>query len=550
MDKWVVGLSQHFKKDTEKMDYIVPESPKSENYVKNGKKECFRCVGGMHEASTSRFEGDYEGRGSVLLRPLTRGNRSGLRSRRANGRELRPLSSLDSCLTAQLFKEHVEIEDYKFRSFGSPSMQSARALNVTDGSKVISASDDAFVVQNGNPVTCLGDNNVFSGVPSLPDRGGRLSSSTTMEGGKYFNLSGSSHAKRLLSLGMSLGLISSSMETKREIEKLNGLLKQTENLVQDLHDELEMKDALIVQEINIEHEKSLPVCNNNVSLEDESLFSVSQHDLEEATNHDNRGVEGQKVKCDSLSNIEAELEAELEMLEMNITSSSRKGSLSKRAELRLHEVLESQLEERIRELEAEIQMKQTQNHKSFHSWKHYGNPVDEPVVLNLSGEAVDAYNEAYDQFSKVSDSEEEEVANSGQTSRHSGNNWTPQSGKGFGEDEMEKMLIKHIVEKAKKGSPAVLNAQRALKFLRALHPKWRAKVTAVEESKNLTTLPLDELIENLKVYEEVIKKDFETVKGKKEQSRSLALKVKKEVSDEDISSSDSEDEEYAMAVKE
>ncbi|GJR45032.1 hypothetical protein Tco_1313135 [Tanacetum coccineum] len=72
----------------------------------------------------------------------------------------------------------------------------------------------------------------------------------------------------------------------------------------------------------------------------------------------------------------------------------------------------------------------------------------------------------------------------------------------------------------------------------------------IEESKNLTTLPLDELIGNLNVYEEVIKKDFKTVKGKKEQSRSLALKVKKEVSDEDSSSSDSEDEEYVMAVKE
>ncbi|GJS52697.1 hypothetical protein Tco_0626059 [Tanacetum coccineum] len=61
---------------------------------------------------------------------------------------------------------------------------------------------------------------------------------------------------------------------------------------------------------------------------------------------------------------------------------------------------------------------------------------------------------------------------------------------------------------------------------------------------------LDELIGNLKVYKEVINKDFETVKGKKEQSRSLSLKVKKEVSDEDSSSSDSENEEYAMAVKE
>nr|GEV45335.1 UBN2 domain-containing protein [Tanacetum cinerariifolium] len=88
------------------------------------------------------------------------------------------------------------------------------------------------------------------------------------------------------------------------------------------------------------------------------------------------------------------------------------------------------------------------------------------------------------------------------------------------------------------------------KFLRALHPKWRAKVTVIEESKNLTTLHLDELIRNLKVYEEIIKKDFETVKRKKEQSRSLELKVKKEVIDEDSSSSDSKDEEYAMVVKE
>nr|GEX04866.1 transposase, Ptta/En/Spm, transposase, Tnp1/En/Spm-like protein [Tanacetum cinerariifolium] len=82
----------------------------------------------------------------------------------------------------------------------------------------------------------------------------------------------------------------------------------------------------------------------------------------------------------------------------------------------------------------------------------------------------------------------------------------------------------------------------------ALHLKWRVKVTTIDESKNLTTLPLDELIGNLKVYEEVIKKDLKTVKGKKEQSISLALKVKKKVSDEDSSSSDSEDEDYAMSV--
>ncbi|GJT64781.1 retrovirus-related pol polyprotein from transposon TNT 1-94 [Tanacetum coccineum] len=61
------------------------------------------------------------------------------------------------------------------------------------------------------------------------------------------------------------------------------------------------------------------------------------------------------------------------------------------------------------------------------------------------------------------------------------------------------------------------------KFLRALHPKWRAKVTTIEESKDLTSLSLDELIGN--------------------------LKAKKEPSDEECSTSGSEDEEYAMAVR-
>nr|GEY12089.1 zf-CCHC domain-containing protein/UBN2 domain-containing protein [Tanacetum cinerariifolium] len=86
------------------------------------------------------------------------------------------------------------------------------------------------------------------------------------------------------------------------------------------------------------------------------------------------------------------------------------------------------------------------------------------------------------------------------------------------------------------------------KFLRALHPKWRAKVTAIEESKDLMSLSLDELIWNLKVYEMIIKKDSEIVKAKVER-KSLALKAKKESSDEECSTSKSKDEEYAMVVR-
>ncbi|GKA99724.1 hypothetical protein Tco_0827718, partial [Tanacetum coccineum] len=44
-------------------------------------------------------------------------------------------------------------------------------------------------------------------------------------------------------------------------------------------------------------------------------------------------------------------------------------------------------------------------------------------------------------------------------------------------------------------------------------------------------------------------KDSKMVKGKREQSRSLALKAKKESSDKESSNFDSKDEEYAMVVR-
>ncbi|GKE83653.1 hypothetical protein Tco_1557395 [Tanacetum coccineum] len=62
------------------------------------------------------------------------------------------------------------------------------------------------------------------------------------------------------------------------------------------------------------------------------------------------------------------------------------------------------------------------------------------------------------------------------------------------------------------------------KFLRALHPKWRAKGKMI------------------------IKKDSEIVKSKGER-RSLTLKAKKESSDEECLTSRSKDEVYAMAVR-
>ncbi|GJU60273.1 hypothetical protein Tco_1238039 [Tanacetum coccineum] len=70
-----------------------------------------------------------------------------------------------------------------------------------------------------------------------------------------------------------------------------------------------------------------------------------------------------------------------------------------------------------------------------------------------------------------------------------------------------------------------------------------------EESKDLSSLALDELIDNLKVHEVVMEKDSKIYRGKKERVKSIALKAKKESSDDETSTSGSDDEEYVMAVR-
>ncbi|GKG32907.1 hypothetical protein Tco_0430417, partial [Tanacetum coccineum] len=83
----------------------------------------------------------------------------------------------------------------------------------------------------------------------------------------------------------------------------------------------------------------------------------------------------------------------------------------------------------------------------------------------------------------------------------------------------------------------------------ALHPKWKEKVTTIEESKDLPSLALDELIGNLKVHEVVMEKDSEIYRGKKKRVKSIALKAKKESTDDETLTSESDDKEYAMVVR-
>lgn len=175
--------------------------------------------------------------------------------------------------------------------------------------------------------------------------------------------------------------------------------------------------------------------------------------------------------------------------------------------LRLHEVIQNQLETRVKELEIALensQMKvrslETEQDVSFQkeSSPTRGNllmthedcdTMSQPLILNLSGEALEAYNETYEELIKMNDSED----NSPSAIIHDGDDkegplshdWnatvfeydfaTMLEGQSSSElnvsgdescdcdnEEVERLLIRQIVERTKKGSPLFQNAKKIL----------------------------------------------------------------------------------------
>ncbi|GKC15988.1 UBN2 domain-containing protein [Tanacetum coccineum] len=103
-----------------------------------------------------------------------------------------------------------------------------------------------------------------------------------------------------------------------------------------------------------------------------------------------------------------------------------------------------------------------------------------------------------------------------------------------------------IVTSLKSLDPDYSSKNHVRKVLCALQLKWRAKVTAIEEAKDLATFPLDELAENLKVYEMILENDGVVSKiTTKEKVKSLALKAKvtrEQTSDDSDSQGESDEE--------
>lgn len=413
----------------------------------------------------SNIKGNCEGRVFVddvtddsLSQPSTREmgfsydfrrNRSSIRSRQINRQFIKPSTSLESCLMAQLFEERAEIEE-NVSSVNLSKRPTMWPFQVTGERSLISrepcASCNAAWRCKLLKETHLEENNDVLGIPRLPNavpmklqestkaRTGkkhtlRRNNSRTMINGNHRIPLGSSDGALLFYLGLTMGTISSFLKNKREMEKLDKLLKHKDNLVQDLQEELEMKDSLTVKELAVEDYES----------QDNSCDQMAEEE--------------------SLSKIEAELEAELERLESNMNSTRFEAKLSNVAELdpdfvsnvtewelkadlfdpkidaqpyinregisppsaqypisprelslKLHEVIQSRLEERVVELEAALANSQTKCITGTSPSHDSPAPEDEQksVVLNLSAETLAAYTEAYEELMKVSESDEED----------------------------------------------------------------------------------------------------------------------------------------------
>ncbi|KAK6920991.1 hypothetical protein RJ641_014669 [Dillenia turbinata] len=521
--------------------------------------------------------------------------RVSLRTRWSSRQFVKPVSSLDSCLIAQLYKEHAEVDDYVLTPLPSPHTPTVRPLIFTDGRQVISRGGrDSFCSHFGygenevqKEATGKEDDTVI-GVPPLPQirssestnkmmlkKGragvGKLSSGSKVFAGNEFHWQGSSQEIIPFCFGVSIGVISAMFTARKEVEKVKELLKQTENLVQDLQDELEMKDSLTVKELASEDCESQQTHEHNYPKSESFENSTEKDFADESCSCHGKETNIKKVEDGliHMSQIEAELEAELERLELNMKDASfnkrssnlvqldsnivgdlvcgelRTGLVNGQAiapvsdhnssststfhtanhavsprelSLRLHEVIQSRLEERIGELETALQNSQKKlqhmesERVSFrrlspnYEWRSLspqesyaetgGSSVAEPMVINLTGEAFSAHDECYEDLMKMDEPEEESTSGIREDADQEGLHASKQrfvqydsllsnSPENFAapleisasteqiwesndpvnsddDDEVAKLLIKRFVEKTKKGSPAILKAQRAL----------------------------------------------------------------------------------------
>uniref|UniRef100_A0A0D9Y0R5 Uncharacterized protein n=1 Tax=Leersia perrieri TaxID=77586 RepID=A0A0D9Y0R5_9ORYZ len=494
--------------------------------------------------------------------------RGALRSRRSRRHLIKPLVPMENSYVPQLYSEDFEIDECIFGPVPSPS--SARPFIVTDGRRVISKSryepvpvpfNIGFEKEGCRNSSKMAESII--GIAPLPkQKKSKMEKQEFHNAGICLSAFLSSRASKptglldrlhIFSTGVSIGIISSTLSNKNELDTLKSTVKRMENLVQDLHDELEMRDGLTVKELPNE----MPV------------------------KHDDDGSKAHATDSEPMSKIEEELEAELARLELNITakrleeqtfdfsevdqdligdivqgelkidmahrnlsdysSESAHGRDSRESSpdctrdanypvsprdlsLRLHKVIQQRLEERIKELETALAQSEKQTQVQVMATEQilcertcsdsdFGSPnqespvyiqetnsLAEPFCLNLAGDALEAYDEAYEEFMRIADSpcttstngkpqvhedysvdrsliwglEDgsarklkkvptwERILKSGEPNRTEESDRDDEDESEDNDDQDSKMLIQQIVERTKQGSPVLIHAQRIL----------------------------------------------------------------------------------------
>ena len=99
--------------------------------------------------------------------------------------------------------------------------------------------------------------------------------------------------------------------------------------------------------------------------------------------------------------------------------------------------------------------------------------------------------------------------------------------------------LKDIVNFAFNLGETILEPKIVRKVLRSLPDRFHAKITAIEESKDIDQIPLTELVGNLQAYELGL-----TRIRKPSKSKSMALKAKSSDTDESSNDEDSKMKSY------
>lgn len=130
-------------------------------------------------------------------------------------------------------------------------------------------------------------------------------------------------------------MISALFSKRTEVDELNRLLKQSEDLVQDLQEELEMKDSLSVKELAYGTCESQKLKHWNCKLDEANVLEENHNLIPHSTSLDECDhVHSNKAEnSESLRKIEAELEAELERLEQNMNACNLEQRMSDLSEV-------------------------------------------------------------------------------------------------------------------------------------------------------------------------------------------------------------------------